>query len=93
MCTSCAPLTAVSQAIILRENLTACQELSDEACGQNRNVPRTWAQLEDIERHSPLGYDHIRMHGQYHFTLAEPVQKSDFLPLRAWEESEEIGRD
>jgi hypothetical protein len=46
MCTSCAPLTAVSQAIILREDLTACQELSDEACGQNRDGSRTSAHIE-----------------------------------------------
>jgi TnpA family transposase len=46
------------------------------------------ANLDDIERLSPLGYDHIRIHGQYVFTLAEPVQHGGFLPLRTWEEAE-----
>jgi TnpA family transposase len=46
------------------------------------------ANLDDIERLSPLGYDHIRIHGQYVFTLAEPIQHGGFLPLRTWEEVE-----
>jgi len=46
------------------------------------------AHLDDIERLSPLGYDHIRIHGQYVFTPAEPVQHRGFLPLRTWEEDE-----
>jgi hypothetical protein len=55
MCTSCAPLTAISQAIILREDLTACQELSDEACGQNRDVPRTAAQIQHAHASGEAG--------------------------------------
>jgi len=46
MCTSCAPLPAISQTIILCEDLTACQELNDEACGQNRDVPRIAAHID-----------------------------------------------
>jgi hypothetical protein len=46
------------------------------------------AHLEDIERLSPLGYDHMRTHGQYHFTLAESIQHGGFLPLRFWEDGE-----
>jgi len=39
-------------------------------------------QREDIQRLSPLGYDHIALYGQYPFTIAEYIQKGDFLPLR-----------
>ena len=43
---------------------------------------------EDLERLSPLGYDHIKLHGQYPFMLAEPVLQGGYLPLRDWEESD-----
>lgn len=40
----------------------------------------------DIERLSPLGYEHIRFHGNYSFTLSQEVSQGQLLPLRAWAE-------
>jgi TnpA family transposase len=43
---------------------------------------------EDIERLSPLGRDHIKLHGHYPFALADVVQQGGYLPLRDWEEGD-----
>ena len=43
---------------------------------------------EEVERLSPLGHEHIKLHGHYPFLLAEAVQRGHYLPLRDWDESE-----
>lgn len=43
---------------------------------------------EDIERLSPLGYDHINLLGRYTFSLPEDIRQGAFHPLRALEETE-----
>jgi TnpA family transposase len=45
---------------------------------------------EDVERLSPLGYDHIKLHGHYPFLLPEAVQQGGYLPLRDWEDSDAL---
>jgi TnpA family transposase len=37
---------------------------------------------EDVERLSPLGYEHINLLGRYHFALAERVARGRLRPLR-----------
>jgi hypothetical protein len=44
---------------------------------------------EDVERLSPLGYDHINLLGRYTFSLAEEIRRGAFHPLRELEETEE----
>ena len=43
---------------------------------------------EDIERLSPLGYDHINFLGRYTFSLSEEIRQGAFHPLRELEETE-----
>ena len=42
---------------------------------------------EDIERLSPLGYDHINLLGRYTFSLSEEIRQGAFHPLRELEET------
>ncbi len=44
---------------------------------------------EDIERLSPLGYDHINFLGRYTFSLSDEIRQGAFHPLRDLEESEQ----
>jgi TnpA family transposase len=44
---------------------------------------------EDVERLSPLGYDHINLLGRYTFSLAEEIRQGAFHPLREVEETEQ----
>lgn len=44
---------------------------------------------EDVERLSPLGYDHINLLGRYTFSLPEEIHQGAFHPLRELDESEE----
>jgi hypothetical protein len=44
---------------------------------------------EDVERLSPLGYDHINLLGRYTFTLSEEIRQGAFHPLRELEEAEQ----
>jgi hypothetical protein len=44
---------------------------------------------EDVERLSPLGYDHINLLGRYTFSLPEDIRQGAFHPLREPEETEE----
>lgn len=44
---------------------------------------------EDVERLSPLGYEHLNFLGRYSFTLAESVAEGEFRPLRNPEEEDE----
>lgn len=37
---------------------------------------------EDVERLSPLGHEHINLHGRYYFGLPEEIQRGDLRPLR-----------
>ncbi len=43
---------------------------------------------EDVERLSPLGYDHINLLGRYTFSLAEAIRQGALRPLRELEETE-----
>ncbi len=38
--------------------------------------------LEDVERLAPLRFQHINVHGNYHFTLPETVAQGHRRPLR-----------
>lgn len=44
---------------------------------------------EDVERLSPLGYDHINLLGRYTFSLPEDIRQGAFHPLRELEGTEE----
>ena len=44
---------------------------------------------EDIERLSPLGYDHINFLGRYTFSLSDEIRQGAFHPLRELEETEQ----
>jgi TnpA family transposase len=44
---------------------------------------------EDVERLSPLGYEHLNFLGRYSFTLAESVAEGELRPLRNPEEEDE----
>src|SRR5436309_5859049 len=44
---------------------------------------------EDVERLSPLGYDHINLLGRYTFSLSEEISQGAFHPLRELEETEQ----
>jgi hypothetical protein len=44
---------------------------------------------EDVERLSPLGYDHINLLGRYTFSLAEEIRQGAFHPLRELEETDQ----
>lgn len=44
---------------------------------------------EDVERLSPLGYDHINMLGRYTFSLSDEIRQGAFHPLRELEETEQ----
>ncbi len=44
---------------------------------------------EDMERLSPLGYDHINLLGRYTFSLSEEIRQGAFHPLRELEETEQ----
>ena len=57
----------------------------NQLMGQSIEIKR-----EDVERLSPLGYDHINFLGRYSFTLVEQVEKGELRPLRDPEKDEEI---
>lgn len=44
---------------------------------------------EDVERLSPLGYDHINLLGRYTFHLSEEIRQGALRPLREVEDQEE----
>ena len=44
---------------------------------------------EDVERLSPLGYDHINLLGRYTFSLSDEIRQGAFHPLREMEETEQ----
>ncbi len=44
---------------------------------------------EDVERLSPLGYDHINLLGRYTFSLSDEIRQGAFHPLRELEEAEQ----
>lgn len=43
---------------------------------------------EDVARLSPIGHEHVNVYGKYSFTLAEPIQRGAFHPLRELDETE-----
>jgi hypothetical protein len=45
---------------------------------------------EDIERLSPLGYDHINLLGRYTFSLSDEIRQGAFHPLREQEPVEPV---
>src|SRR5260221_5844671 len=44
---------------------------------------------EDVERLSPLGYEHINLLGRYTFSLSDEIRQGAFHPLRELEETEQ----
>jgi len=48
---------------------------------------------EDVERLSPLGYDHINLLGRYTFSLSEEVRQGALRPLREVGDLEETGQE
>jgi len=48
------------------------------------------ARPEDVERLAPLRFQHINVHGKYHFTLPETVAQGYRHPLRQLSSSEEL---
>ncbi len=44
---------------------------------------------EDVERLSPLGYDHINLLGRYTFSLSDEIRQGAFHPLREPDETEQ----
>ena len=44
---------------------------------------------EDVERLSPLGYDHINVLGRYTFSPSDEIRQGAFHPLRELEETEQ----
>jgi hypothetical protein len=44
---------------------------------------------EDVERLAPLRFQHINVHGKYHFTLPETVTQGHHRPLRPVSSSSE----
>ncbi len=45
---------------------------------------------EDIERISPLGHEHINLHGRYHFGLPEEVQRGELRKLRDQNDQDDL---
>jgi hypothetical protein len=45
--------------------------------------------LEDVEHVAPLRFQHINVHGKYHFTLPETVAQGHHRPLRPLSSSSE----
>jgi TnpA family transposase len=48
------------------------------------------ARLEDVERIAPLRFQHINVHGTYHFVLPESVAQGHHRPLCPLTSSEEL---
>jgi len=40
------------------------------------------AQVEDLARLSPLGFEHINLLGRYSFAISEAVKRGELRPLR-----------
>jgi TnpA family transposase len=78
-------LGLVVNAIVLWNTLYMNRALEDMRERGMKMVP------EDVERLSPLGYDHINLLGRYTFSLAEDIRQGAFHPLRELEETEQEG--
>lgn len=46
---------------------------------------------DDVDRLSPLGFDHITILGRYHFVVPESVRRGEFRPLRQQSRDETTG--
>ena len=76
-------LGLVVNAMVLWNTLYMNRALEDMRARGMKILP------EDVERLSPLGYDHINLLGRYTFSLAEDIRQGAFHPLRELEETEE----
>ena len=47
----------------------------------------------DITRLTPLGFEHINMHGRYQFTITEAMTRGALRPLRSPTDPEEPNFD
>jgi TnpA family transposase len=63
--------------MIVLWNTWYMQDALDERRAQGQEV-----RPEDVERLAPLRYQHINVHGTYHFTLPETVAQGHHRPLR-----------
>lgn len=76
-------LGLVVNAMVLWNTLYMNQALEDMRARGMTVLP------EDVERLSPLGYDHINLLGRYTFSLSEEVRQGALRPLREVEDLEE----
>ena len=63
--------------IVVLWNTWYMQDALDERRAQGQQV-----RPEDVERLAPLRFQHINVHGKYHFTLPETVAQGHHRPLR-----------
>lgn len=70
--------------IIVLWNTWYIQDVLDERRTQGQEV-----RPEDVERIAPLRFQHINVHGTYHFTLPEAVTQGHHRPLRSLSSSSE----
>jgi len=63
--------------IVVLWNTWYMQDVLDERRAQGQQV-----RPEDVERLAPLRFQHINVHGKYHFTLPETVAQGHHRPLR-----------
>lgn len=80
-------LGLVANAMVLWNTLYMNQALEDMRARGMTVLP------EDVERLSPLGYDHINLLGRYTFSLSEEVRQGALRPLREVEEQEETAQE
>lgn len=52
------------------------------ALRHQREIAGNEASPDDVQRLSPLGYDHINLVGRYHFGLPDAVLRGALRPLR-----------
>jgi TnpA family transposase len=71
--------------IIVLWNTWYMQDALDERRRSGQEV-----RPEDVERLAPLRFQHINVHGKYHFTLPESVAQGQRRPLRQPSSSEEL---
>lgn len=70
--------------IIVLWNTWYMQDALDERRAQEEEV-----RTEDVERLAPLRFQHMNVHGKYHFTLPESVAQGHRRPLRPLSSSSE----
>ena len=70
--------------MIVLWNTWYMQDALDDLCRNGQAV-----RPEDIERLAPLRFQHINVHGTYHFVLPESVAQGHHRPLRSFSSSSE----